>query len=85
MWKDAHLSLEIKQAIYRIIQEALANVGRHSSAEQVAVAIEYLDRTVQLTISDDGIGFTPSSTTMGSGCIHARTGGIAGRGFQNRE
>ena len=52
-----NLSLEIKQAIYRIIQEALANVGRHSSAELVAVAIEYLDLTVQLTISDDGIGF----------------------------
>ncbi len=28
------LSLEIKQAIYRIMQEALANVARHSSAEQ---------------------------------------------------
>ncbi len=35
----ADLSLEIKQAIYRILQEALANVARHSSAENVEVVL----------------------------------------------
>jgi NarL family two-component system sensor histidine kinase LiaS len=51
------LSLDIKQAIYRIMQEALANVTRHSGAEQVIVALQYGEPCVELLIEDDGIGF----------------------------
>lgn len=61
------LSLEIKQSIYRIMQEALANVARHSSANQVAVALEYLNNRVQLTISDDGLGFDTKQHYNGIG------------------
>lgn len=51
------LSLNIKQAIYRILQEALANVARHSAAEQVMVTIQYREQRGELTIYDDGRGF----------------------------
>jgi signal transduction histidine kinase len=61
------LSLEIKQAIYRIMQEALANVARHSSADQVSVAMEYGDSHVQLTICDDGMGFDTQQHHNGIG------------------
>ncbi|MBE0528246.1 MAG: sensor histidine kinase [Thermoleophilia bacterium] len=53
------LSLEIKQAIYRIMQEALANVTRHSTAEKVDVIMNFGDNSVEFCISDDGIGFDP--------------------------
>jgi NarL family two-component system sensor histidine kinase LiaS len=51
------LPLEIKQAIYRIMQEALANVTRHSSADKVDVTMNYRDNLVEFCISDNGVGF----------------------------
>jgi len=51
------LSLEVKQAIYRIMQEALANVARHSTAGQVIVSLHYGEDRVELKIQDDGSGF----------------------------
>jgi signal transduction histidine kinase len=51
------LSLEIKQAIYRILQEALANVTRHSSADKVDVSLHFGDHSVEFCLNDDGVGF----------------------------
>jgi signal transduction histidine kinase len=51
------LALDIKQAIYRIMQEALANVARHSAAEQVMVTLKFREQHVELMIRDDGRGF----------------------------
>jgi NarL family two-component system sensor histidine kinase LiaS len=51
------LPLEIKQAIYRIMQESLANVARHSNAKKVEVTMDFEDHSVEFCISDDGIGF----------------------------
>ena len=51
------LPLDIKQAIYRIIQEALANVARHSSASHVTVSMNYLERCAEVSIEDNGKGF----------------------------
>jgi NarL family two-component system sensor histidine kinase LiaS len=51
------LPLETKQAIYRIMQEGLANVTRHSSAETVEVLLQFETDSVNFCISDDGVGF----------------------------
>ncbi|QRN83999.1 HAMP domain-containing protein [Chloroflexota bacterium] len=51
------LRLGIQQAVYRIVQEALANVARHSSAKQVKVTLKKADKRFELSIQDDGIGF----------------------------
>jgi two-component system, NarL family, sensor histidine kinase LiaS len=51
------LALDIKQALYRILQEALANVARHSSADHVVVTVDYREPYVTLMIQDDGLGF----------------------------
>ncbi|MGD9093469.1 MAG: ATP-binding protein, partial [Anaerolineales bacterium] len=61
------LSLEIKQGIYRILQEALANVARHSAAESVEVALDFQDSTVKFRVSDDGVGFDPQQEYEGMG------------------
>jgi PAS domain S-box-containing protein len=48
---------DIETALYRIIQEALANVVRHAKATQAIVRIDVEDRTIRAFVSDDGIGF----------------------------
>lgn len=47
----------VKVAIYRVAQEALQNIGKHASATRVTATLERLDDSVQLLISDNGVGF----------------------------
>jgi len=49
--------LEIEQALFRVAQEALANVARHSGASQVTVELTYTNDSVALGIGDNGKGF----------------------------
>ncbi len=74
------LSLEIKQAIYRIMQESLANVARHSSAENVEVALLYRDQEVEFSVRDDGVGFDPleQHDGMGLDSMRERAEGLGG-------
>jgi signal transduction histidine kinase len=43
--------------VYRIVQEALANVVRHGAATRVAVATERTPDHLVVTVGDDGLGF----------------------------
>jgi len=61
------LTLEVKQAIYRIMQEALANVTRHSSAGKVEVKICFRENSVEFCINDDGAGFDIQALRKGMG------------------
>ena len=47
----------VRTVLYRIAQEALANVARHAGASRVEVAIESLEDVVRMTIKDNGKGF----------------------------
>jgi signal transduction histidine kinase len=49
---------EISLCLYRITQEALRNVVRHSQATQVTVDLNHAEGLVQLVVVDDGIGFS---------------------------
>jgi NarL family two-component system sensor histidine kinase LiaS len=63
----------VAQTFYRIIQEALANVARHSQATKVVVRF---DRTptggVRISIADDGRGFDPKDAVGGFGLRNMR-------------
>jgi signal transduction histidine kinase len=48
---------ETERAIYRIVQEALTNVARHSHARAVRVRLSETTSTCRLVVEDDGIGF----------------------------
>jgi NarL family two-component system sensor histidine kinase LiaS len=61
------LPLEIEQPLFRIIQEALANVARHSKANSVDIALIYAKDDISLTVSDDGCGFDVDSSHNGYG------------------
>ncbi|MBI5350029.1 MAG: hypothetical protein HZB77_12070 [Chloroflexi bacterium] len=52
------LPAAVEVATYRIIQEALTNVMRHAQAQTCAVSIELKKGTLNLQISDDGIGLS---------------------------
>jgi len=69
---EPSLQPEIEMAIYRIAQEALANIGRHSSAEHVHLKLTMDQQKVMLIISDDGRGFDPSQLHAGNGVKNMR-------------
>ena len=48
--------------LIRVVQEALSNVARHSSAGKVAVSLDYLDDEVLVDVHDDGVGFSVDCT-----------------------
>jgi signal transduction histidine kinase len=68
---DAHfgpepdLSLEQKEAVYRIAQEALHNVVKHAHAHKVSLRLEEVERRVLLQVCDDGVGFEPNASYPG--------------------
>jgi PAS domain S-box-containing protein len=53
--------------LLRILQEALANVRRHSAAAIVEVELRTDDQAILLEVSDDGRGFDPGSARAGIG------------------
>jgi signal transduction histidine kinase len=54
---DERLQPEIEVTAYRIIQEALTNVAKHSHATTCRVYLQRLQTTVLVTIEDNGTGF----------------------------
>jgi signal transduction histidine kinase len=54
-------------AIYRIVQEGLQNVAKHSGAESVDIALVGGKGRVELSIRDNGVGFDPLAQKRGSG------------------
>jgi signal transduction histidine kinase len=58
---ERRLDPAVDLTLYRIAQEALSNVARHSGADRVDVRVETTENLVTLTISDDGRGFVPSA------------------------
>ena len=48
---------EIAVTCYRVVQQALTNVGRHAKAKSVEVSIRREDHRLSVQIADDGIGF----------------------------
>ncbi|MDE1949507.1 MAG: CHASE3 domain-containing protein [Burkholderiales bacterium] len=44
-------------SVYRLVQEALTNVGKHADAAQVVVTLRQIERQVTVSVADDGHGF----------------------------
>ena len=66
----------IESTVLRLIQEALANAVRHSSASSVQVTLTYMADAIRVVVSDDGKGFdtatvanTPASRSGGFGIV----------------
>jgi len=59
-------------ALFRVVQEALANVAKHAKASEVEIALELTDTDVVVTVQDNGVGAAPADLNR------PRSHGIAG-------
>lgn len=79
---EAEILREAKIVIYRILQESLNNVAKHSRAGRVTIRLATRDQGLEFSIEDDGLGFDPEETIarrslwggLGLLSIKARTG-----------
>ena len=78
---DVRLPEEVQLTLYRVAQESLHNVIKHARATGVQVGLACSDKTVVLSIHDDGVGFEdsePTSPGMGLGIMRERVRAIGG-------
>ena len=59
--EDAHFSPLAELQVVRIVQEALANVRRHSRADRVTVSLAQEGNLLVAVVEDDGVGFDPEA------------------------
>jgi signal transduction histidine kinase len=52
----------VRTCVYRVVQEALHNVSRHSGARSATVTVRQADESLMLIVEDDGCGFDPGRT-----------------------
>ena len=62
----------VRIALYRFLEEALANAHQYAQATQVAVTLRADRSTLSLTVKDDGVGFDPQAQGPGLGLAAAR-------------
>jgi two-component system NarL family sensor kinase len=74
------LAFEIRRSIFRVLQEALANVYRHAEARRVYISLQTLSDSLRLLVKDDGRGM---SKTCAPG-IGRRVFGVGIPGMQAR-
>jgi PAS domain S-box-containing protein len=63
--ENVNLPAQVQIAFYRICQEALFNVAKHSKAKRVKITLTQVDDIINLCIVDDGVGFNPDQTISG--------------------
>jgi PAS domain S-box-containing protein len=77
------VSLPAKESVelLRILQEALANVRRHSAARNVVVGLRTDEEAILIEVADDGRGFDPGPARAGFGLsgMRERVEGLGGR------
>jgi two-component system, NarL family, sensor histidine kinase DevS len=62
----------LETTVYRLVQEALNNAARHSHAENAELAVRSTSGTIEVSVSDDGVGFEPAMVREGFGLVGMR-------------
>lgn len=81
MQGEGALPLEVEQALFRVTQEAFANISRHSGATEVILDLIVADNAACLTITDNGQGFnttTAEGKGVGLGSMRERLAALGG-------
>ena len=71
--EEMPMSPNSKLTLYRIAQEQINNIVRHSGAKQVFVELYPEEEFVEMVISDNGIGFNPQTVKPGMGLKNIRS------------
>ena len=66
------LAPEVESTVYRLVQEAITNVGKHAGAAHLEIELLKRDDDVLVTIRDDGQGFDPDAPVAGFGLVGMR-------------
>ena len=74
--EERRLAPEAELLFFRIVQESLTNVVKHAKASQAEVKVEFAEKKVTVTITDNGVGFSPPRTV--GGLLHDGKLGLAG-------
>ena len=71
--KEKEIPPSLKLVIFRILQETLSNVAKHTKASRVRLSLNKASRGIELTISDNGQGFDMKTTPRhGLGLVSMR-------------
>jgi signal transduction histidine kinase len=75
------LPVEVEVNLYRIVEEALNNVVKHTTATCVSLELKRVGRDLRLCLTDDGQGFDPTLNIAGMGLrnIRERAGRLGGQ------
>jgi PAS domain S-box-containing protein len=65
--EERQISAQLKTVIFRIIQESLNNIGKHSQADQITLNLAKKDRHLHLDIRDNGVGFSLKNAFFSDG------------------
>lgn len=82
-YQDVRFAREVETACFRIAQEALTNVLRHSQASRVHIHLKLIKDRLLLVVGDNGIGFdaklrAPSAMTLGLQGMQERAVAVGG-------
>jgi signal transduction histidine kinase len=69
---DARLPAEVETTLYRIVQEAVTNVAKHSAARRLSITLTRKGGSVVAIVEDDGMGFDPQASADGLGLLGMR-------------
>jgi len=69
---DGELSGEEERVVYRLAQEGLNNVVKHSAAQHATLSAKLADGAVRIVVEDDGSGFDATAVVEGRGLIGMR-------------
>ncbi|MGB9478463.1 MAG: response regulator [Candidatus Acidiferrum sp.] len=70
------LESDVETALFRVVQECLLNVHRHSNSPTASVSLERINGEIRLQVRDEGVGMTlsqePDATGLGVGLLGIR-------------
>ena len=66
------LDRELESGVYRLVQEALTNVAKHSEAESVWIDVGRDLASISIVVRDDGVGFDMDERPAGFGLVGMR-------------
>lgn len=61
---EPRLSDAVSLSLFRIVQEALTNIGKYARARHVSVSLRLTSAMIELVVDDDGVGFDPESPKL---------------------
>jgi signal transduction histidine kinase len=74
------LSREMELVMFRLVQECLTNIHRHSGSKTAMIRLNRQNESVALEVQDDGKGITPEKLSQ----IQAQGSGVGIRGMRER-